>query len=354
MELAVTGVRMAIMSALLGLGMSSAFAQADEGAAKAAPKVTTGPIIELLQDKRSPQRDRRLYELAVTLFNAIETGAERNVDDARHLMARALHEAAQGNIPEAWVDYGRCLWNGWGVKEDGEAALSAYKKAAALGSDYGAYLAAYNLYWTFKRYDEAYAIARKALRGDPSGEAHYLVGLMTYTGRGHPNDIKEGLRMHQPAARLGNADAMFELYVASMNGIGDRETAAFFLKEAERHRAAVTRALAGSRRLQHVDHASRHQVLVLRAVFLHVRRDRMRLEVIRTFPLLDHHERVRAVGRGSHILDIDRRAIFDAAGLGEHGRPVRGEILQDGGALAGLGGDDGDDMDHEVPPRFLN
>jgi TPR repeat protein len=220
------------MSALLSVGVTSAVAQGDDAATKASPRVTTAPIIAQLQDKRSPRRDRRLYELAVALFKAIEAGTESNVDDARQVMARALHEAAQGNIPEAWIDYGRCLWNGWGVARDREAGLAAYKKAAALGSDYGAYLAAYNLYWEFHRYEEAHAFANRARRGDPSGEAHHLLGLMAYNGRGRPKDIQESLRLHQQAARLGNADAMFELYVFSMNGIGDRETAAFFLKEA--------------------------------------------------------------------------------------------------------------------------
>src|SRR5262245_32040031 len=71
-------------------------------------------------------------------------------------------------------------------------------------------------------------------------------------------------------------------------------------------------------------------------------------------PLLDHHERVRTIVRGAHRLDIDRRAVLDAARLREHRGPVGGEVLQHLAALARLGGDDGDDVDHEFPPRFLN
>jgi hypothetical protein len=41
------------------------------------PRVTTGPIIEQLEDPRSPRRDRRLYELAVRLFKAIEAAPSR-------------------------------------------------------------------------------------------------------------------------------------------------------------------------------------------------------------------------------------------------------------------------------------
>src|SRR6266480_126134 len=46
------------------------------------------------------------------------------------------------------------------------------------------------------------------------------------------------------------------------------------------------------------------------------------------------------------ILGIDRGAVFHAALLGAHGRNVGAEDLQDRLALAGLGGNDGDDMDH--------
>jgi TPR repeat protein len=225
-------LRKTIMSILFSVGVSSAMAQGDDPATKASQRVMTGPIIEQLEDERSPRRDRRLYELAVKLFEAIEAGTEQNVDAARHVMARALHEAAQGDIPEAWIDYGRCLWNGWGVTQDREAALAAYKKAAALGLHDAVHVTAYNLYWHFARYEEAHAWALRASKHDANGDAHYLLGLMAYHGRGRSRDIRESLRMHQQAARLGNADAMFELYVFSMNGIGDRETAAFFLKEA--------------------------------------------------------------------------------------------------------------------------
>jgi hypothetical protein len=50
---------------------------------------------------------------------------------------------------------------------------------------------------------------------------------------------------------------------------------------------------------------------------------------------------------------IDRGAVFDAAGFGEHVRPVGGEVLQHGLALAGLRGEDGDDMDHGISSGFL-
>ena len=87
------------------------------------------------------------------------------------------------------------------------------------------YLAAYNLYWTFKRYDEAHAYALKALKDDPGGDTRYLLGLMAYDGRGRPKDVTESARLHREAAERGNPDAMFELLVFAMNGIGDRSKA---------------------------------------------------------------------------------------------------------------------------------
>src|SRR5262249_44074341 len=141
-----------------------------------------------------------------------------------------------GGHPNAWIDYGRCLWNGWGVPENREAAIDAYKRAAELGSDYGAYIVAYSLYWNFKRDDEAYRYAQQALKGDdPDGEVRYLLGLMAFNGRGRSQDVAESLRLHQQAAERGNADALFELFVYAFQGIGgDRSKAVSYLMEAAR------------------------------------------------------------------------------------------------------------------------
>ena len=203
-----------------------------EAMAQSNASARSAPVIELLAGQHSAARDRRLYELAVALFKSIEAGSEPNIEEARAVMARALREAAEGGVADAWIDYGRCLWNGWGVKEDREAALAAYKTAAERGAGYGNYLAAYNLYWTFERYDEAYAYALKALKDDPSGDTQYLLGLMAYNGRGRPKDVRESLRLHIAAANLGQPDALFELFVFAMNGIGDRSKALFYLREA--------------------------------------------------------------------------------------------------------------------------
>jgi len=218
----------------LGISILATFlslAPARAEAAEANPR--TASIIALLSGARSLARDKSLHDSAVALFKSIEAEIDAPAHaEARDVMARAFREAADGGMPEAWVEYGRCQWNGWGVAKDREAALAAYKKAAALGSGYGAYLAAYNLYWAFKRYDEAYTFAQQAVRSDPDGEAHYLLGLMAFNGHGRPEDIKESVLLHQQAARRGNADAMFELFVFSMRGIGDKQTAVVFLRRA--------------------------------------------------------------------------------------------------------------------------
>jgi len=203
--------------------------------AQAAQEQTKSPLVQtlekLLSDKRSPERDEQLYASSVILFKAIKEGTEPT--ERRNLLANVLREVAYGGHANAWIDYGRCLWNGWGVSEDREAAMAAYRRAADLGSDYGAYLVAYNLYWAFNRYDEAYVYAQRALRGDdPEGAVRYLLGLMAYNGRGRSKDIPESLRLHLEASERGNGDAFFELHVYAMQGIGDRSKALYYLQEA--------------------------------------------------------------------------------------------------------------------------
>src|SRR5262249_34553203 len=139
---------------LLAIGQLVASASGQKLLAQAAQDQATSPVAQsiqkLLSESRSPERDAQLYASAVTLFKAIEVDSEPA--ERRDLLAKALHGVAIGGHANAWIDYGRCLWNGWGVAQDREAAIDAYRRAADLGSDYGAYLAAYNLYWTFKRY----------------------------------------------------------------------------------------------------------------------------------------------------------------------------------------------------------
>jgi uncharacterized protein len=228
---------MVLAACLLGVCGYSVAASAAEVLAERPQEEAQSPAMQsirrLLSETRSASRDDQLYAGALALFKAIEAGSEPV--RSRDTLARALQEVAIGGHADAWIDYGRCLWNGWGVPQDKEEAVAAYKRAADLGSDYGAYLVAYNLYWTFKRYDEAYGYAITALKGrDPEGSLRYLLGIMAYNGRGRPKNIAESLQLHLEASRRGNADALFELFVYAMNGIGDRGKAVSYLTEAAR------------------------------------------------------------------------------------------------------------------------
>jgi hypothetical protein len=86
------------------------------------------------------------------------------------------------------------------------------------------------------------------------------------------------------------------------------------------------------------------------------RRGGVRLQRIDAFPLLDDDERVRTeLGlKAAHTLGVDGRAVLDASLLGMHRRHVGAEFLQDGVALAWLGGDDGEYMNHRACSCLCN
>lgn len=175
-------------------------------------------IENLLRRSRTPERDQQLYDAGVSLFQKL--GSTDDPAAVLRLMARVFREVADGGDLRAMIDYGRCLWNGWGVPQDQDAAMDLYQKAADLGSDYGAYVFAQNLYWTFEVYDQAFVYAEKALvGGDPDGDVSYLLGLMAYNGRGCPVDHAESLRFYQDAALKDHANANFELAVFAIQGI---------------------------------------------------------------------------------------------------------------------------------------
>src|ERR1700732_5344381 len=59
--------------------------------------------------------------------------------------------------------------------------------------------------------------------------------------------------------------------------------------------------------------------------------------------------------KAAHAVGVDRRAVLDAAVLGVDCRHVGAELLQDRFALAGLGGDDGEYVNHgRLAPAFAN
>src|SRR5688572_14045131 len=103
------------------------------------------------------------------------------------------------------------------------------------------------------------------------------------------------------------------------------------------------------RRRQDVDLPVGEELLRLSGIGGHVRGRGMRSQRLLALPLLDHHESVGAVA----LLELRPRlcihcgAVLDAALLGAHRGDVGAEVLEDLVALAGLGGDDGNDVNHD-------
>lgn len=173
---------------------------------------------DLLAAPQSLKRDETLYQAALKLFGIIGADGDKPLLEK---VAAAFKAAAEGQNMAALIDYGRCLWNGWGVPKDRDAALAAYQMAGGLGSDFGAYTAAFNLYWNFNRYDEAYrwAVKAQSLGDDPDGDIAYLLGLMAHNGRGRPKNMNDAFRLHVQAAERGNADAQFEVSLFLLQGL---------------------------------------------------------------------------------------------------------------------------------------
>ena len=80
----------------------------------------------------------------------------------------------------------------------------------------------------------------------------------------------------------------------------------------------------------------------------------MRLQGVHALPLLDHQKRVRAPFglERQCVLRVHGGAVLDAALFGPDRGDIGAEMRQDRIALAGLGGDDGDDMNHAGLPGW--
>jgi uncharacterized protein len=177
---------------------------------------------------------KAIHAKGLELFSAITQGTKGELHLG--LLAVAFRRAGELGHAEAWVDFGQCLQNGWGVDADEEAALAAYAKAASMGSDQGAYALAANAYWHQADFAAAQTWAKKALRGgDPVGAVHYLLGRMAFLGQGVRANKKKSYALHETAAKRGDSDAMFELFAMASTGEGtkkDEPTAVVWLMEA--------------------------------------------------------------------------------------------------------------------------
>jgi hypothetical protein len=197
-------------------------------------KVGTSALAQELRALLEGKDGAAIHQKGVELFSSITEGTKGEAHLG--LIALAFRRAGELGQAEAWVDFGRCLWNGWGVEEDQDAALAAYTQAADMGSDQGAYALAMNAYWHAQDFAAAQKWAKVALKGgDPVGAVHYLLGLMAFHGRGTKKDLKKSYALHEKAATAGDPDAMFELFALASTGQGvkkDEAQAVVWLMEA--------------------------------------------------------------------------------------------------------------------------
>src|SRR5262249_31540489 len=87
-----------------------------------------------------------------------------------------------------------------------------------------------------------------------------------------------------------------------------------------------------------------------------MRRGGVRLQRVRALPFLDHDKGVGAeLGlKAADAVGVDSGAVFDAAVLGVDRRHVGMKFREDRVAHSGLGGNDGNDMDHgDGPPQAM-
>ncbi len=172
--------------------------------------INEGPVEKLTE---------QLFIAAACLDTDIMIGIEPC--EAYQDIFEAYRVCAENGMTEAWFELGKCYKNGIGTKANRRKALECYAKAGLSDPETGDITVAKHLYWVANEYQEAFEYCKKALKGpDKDGEAHYLMGLMSYNGYGTRKNIKESFTYHQKAAELGNPDAMFEMYVLISTGQG--------------------------------------------------------------------------------------------------------------------------------------
>jgi uncharacterized protein len=137
-------------------------------------------------------------------------------------MVEAYQQAAKlGNL-NAYVGLGNVYLRGFGVDYSPEQAAEAFAKAGEHGQRTMALQAArlWMQYNVLEHAERAIGLVNSLLDSDADGNAHLLLGYMTYRGFGVPKDQSKSFQLHEIAANSGNADAMFELYVLLSTGQG--------------------------------------------------------------------------------------------------------------------------------------
>jgi TPR repeat protein len=131
---------------------------------------------------------------------------------------RALGQSGDGT---AWRELGECYDGGIGVTRDRIAAL----RCRRLGADTGDRQCALAVVRDELEAPEgdgdiAQRLIAPLLSDDQDGGAHVLAGYMAFRGFGEPASATRSADLHRKAAAMGNADAMFELYVLASTGQG--------------------------------------------------------------------------------------------------------------------------------------
>jgi TPR repeat protein len=148
----------------------------------------------------------------------------------------ALERAASCGLQDAWIELAR-----WYAKPPfGSADMTKAEQAlrtAIAAQVPGAALEVVRLRWFYHRDEasaddrrEAFEFAQDAVAANrDDGVATYFLGLLTCQGFGTAADPAAAVALQRRAASLGNADAMFELYVHLQTGLGvpRDETGAF-------------------------------------------------------------------------------------------------------------------------------
>jgi TPR repeat protein len=142
-------------------------------------------------------------------------------------MAKDYRAVGEAGVAEGFIGLARCAQRGYGVRRSTATAMQALCSAAALGSRDALTMIRGMLPIHRgaeeddpKNAKDAYAAAKRAKKDDEDGASTMTLALCAYHGFGTPRDAEAALMLHEAAATLGNADAMFELYAMISTGQG--------------------------------------------------------------------------------------------------------------------------------------
>ena len=187
-------------------------------------------IDALLKAKPSAAVARRLVEWSADARNRIARGDMMTgiltADDVKKI-PKAYKAAAEYGATDAWIAL--AWW--YANPEFGEPDLKAAEQCLKSATDAkvaNAPLELVKIRWFFKRdtatareKKEAYRIVSSIVECDPKqAEGVYFLALFTTHGFGVAASPEAGVKLQEQASELGNADAMFELYVHYARGFG--------------------------------------------------------------------------------------------------------------------------------------